>query len=395
MGRLFWKFFFFILLAQVSAIAGVGGTLWFKHQNEQRFRDEQRAPGEQQWRGPPPRDFGPDAKPGMPGFGKPPHPGMPGAGPRGPKGPPGGFHAFIPLMCALVASLVFAALLAWYFAKPIRHLRRTFGLLAQGKLQARVGPDMGRRRDELADLGHDVDAMAEQLATLVQSQRQLLHDVSHEMRSPLARMQAAIGLARQQPDKTEAALARVEQESTRMDKLIGQLLTLARVESGVAGATEAIVVAELLDEVLANARFEAEAQGLTLEVRGKAEASLNGRFELLYSALENVLRNALKHSPPGGRVLVVVQTESSAGKGAMPDRLRIAVIDQGPGVPKEELAAIFEPFYRSAHAGDAPKGYGLGLTIARRVVQAHGGEISAHNQSGAGLRVEIVLPLAA
>src|SRR5207249_6291638 len=154
-------------------------------------------------------------------------------GPRpGPRpGPPPPIAPWEFIVIGIVTSLVFSALLAWYLTRPIRNLRWAFDAAAAGRLETRVSPLMGRRRDEIADLGRDFDRMAQQLQNLVSAQRRLLHDVSHELRSPLARLQAAIGLARQQPAKLDTSLERIEREAMRLDSMVGEVLALARLES--------------------------------------------------------------------------------------------------------------------------------------------------------------------
>lgn len=306
--------------------------------------------------------------------------------PKGrPHGPP---PLILTLGAALLASLLFSGLLAWYLSRPVRNLRWAFDAVADGKLDTRVAPLM-KRRDEIADLGRDFDRMADRLQTLVNAQRRLLHDVSHELRSPLARLQAAVGLARQSPEKLEASLARIEREAERLNELVGQVLALARLEAGAEKPGEDYFdLYDLVREVLEDARFEAEAQGKRVEATGveaKAERLIRGRGDLLHRALDNVVRNAVRHSPPGGTVALTFAVEPE-GLG-----IRIQVDDQGPGVPEADLEAIFEPFHRG-EGERVGEGYGLGLAIARRAVQAHGGYIRALNRPQGGLRVEIGLP---
>lgn len=372
MGRLFWKFFFFIWLAQLTTILAVSATFWLEH----------RAHGERlegMDRRPPARpEHWPEGRPPPPG--KPAHPGRP---PHRPGEP---FFPVVPLVATLFASLIFAALLAWYFSKPIRYLRSAFEAVVSGNLAVRLGPVMGKRRDELADLGCNFDRMASHLNAMIDGQRRLLHDVSHELRSPLARLQAAIGLARQRPEKLESSLERIERESVRMGKLVGELLTLSRLEAGVRGAMEEeINMGELVSGVVADARFEAETSGRTVEFSGCGEVLVKGNAELLHRALENVVRNALQHTPDGGKVAMGVRLDTNGND------LRLTVLDQGPGVPENELSSIFDPFFRG-NVTKSIDGHGLGLAIARRVVEAHGGNISASNRAGGGLCVEIVLP---
>lgn len=301
------------------------------------------------------------------------------------------------LLMGGLAGLVFAALLAWYIARPIRVLRRAFGQLAQGDLNTRVTPDMGHRRDELADLGRDFDHMAGRLGQLVSAQRQLLHDVSHELRSPLARLQVAIGLARKNaptPDTaTAAAFDRIERESGRLDMLVGELLTLSRLEArGEEDWDEYFDMLELTDAVIADASFEADNAGIELRytqtgfASDAPEALVRGRAELLHRALENIVRNALKYSQRGQTVSVALTHAD--------DKVTVVVSDQGPGVPAEQLEMMFEPFVRLHNTGMAT-GYGLGLAIAQRAVMAHRGTIAAANRPEGGLAVTMALPVTA
>jgi len=294
---------------------------------------------------------------------------------------------WIPISIGILASLGFSALLAWYLSKPIRHLRGAFDAVAAGKLDTRIGSRMGRRRDEIADLGRDFDRMAQQLQILLGSQRRLLHDVSHELRSPLARLQAAIGLARQQPEKLESSLDRIERESGRLDALVGELLTLSRLEAGISGAAdEEVDLVDLVAGIADDARFEAEATGRRVLFSGAGEVIVKIRAELLHRAFENVIRNAVKFTREGTVVDVRIERR------AAPDSLVVMVSDRGPGVPESDLQAVFEPFFRGGGSVKTA-GFGLGLAIARRAIEAHGGRIRARNRPDGGLRVEIVLPM--
>ena len=311
-----------------------------------------------------------------------------GGMPPGPRmGTP--FRTFIPLTAAIAASLLFAFLLAWYFARPIRDLRQAFEAASNGDLAPRFHAS-GKRGDELTDLGRDFDRMTGRLRNLMDSQTRLLHDVSHELRSPLARLQAAIGLAHQQPDKMAASMQRIERESERMDKLIGELLTLSRLEAGAVRAHgEDICIADLVHDIVDDARYEAEPRHVAIEVTGdaaSADAIITGQPELLARAVENVVRNAVKHSPDGGKVQVHIALQDGA------EQLRIAVLDRGPGVPQADLASIFEPFFRASNTQHSTEGHGLGLAIARHVIGAHGGHIAASLRNGGGLCVEMLLP---
>ena len=294
------------------------------------------------------------------------------------------------LVTGAVVSLAFGALLAWYVARPIRHLRTAFASVSTGRFETRVAPLIGRRRDEVADLGRDFDGMAQQLQALTAAQRSLLHDVSHELRSPLARLQAAIGLARQSPQKLEASLDRIESEAGRVDELVGQLLTLSRLEATVAGGplerAERVDLIDLVASIAADAHFEAQASGRAVAFTGEGELVAEVRGELLHRAVENVVRNAIQHTGPGTTVEVSATRSSSAPE------LLVTVADRGPGVAEAELETIFEPFYRGPQ-GPPGRGFGLGLAIARRAVEAHGGRVRAANRPDGGLVIEMSVPL--
>ncbi|HEY5410833.1 MAG TPA: ATP-binding protein [Caulobacteraceae bacterium] len=295
----------------------------------------------------------------------------------------------------ILAGLLFSALLAWYLTQPINRLRGGFDRLAHGDLTVRLKPAIGRRRDEIADLAGDFDTMAGRLQQLVAARDRLLHDVSHELRSPLARLNMAIGLARQAPNPTpervEETLTRIEYETARLDVLVGELLTLSRVESGGSRLDGYFEVEGLVRTVVADARYEAETSGV--EVRTNVDAvavdqpgpTVKGDAELMRRAVENIVRNALRFSGRGQRVEVDVDADEAL------QSFVLRVADEGPGVPPEGLESMFEPFVR-VHGAASGKGYGLGLAIARRTVLAHGGEIEARNRPEGGLEVTVMLP---
>lgn len=287
---------------------------------------------------------------------------------------------------AIIASLLFSALLAWYFTRPISNLKQAFRAVAAGNLDTRVSPAMTKREDELGELGQHFDFMTSQISTLVQGQRQLLHDVSHELRSPLARIQAAIGIAQQQPEKISSTLQRLEKEAERMSDLVGELLLLSRMETGVSHNQPAdIDINLLLDQVVADARFEAQAKSVHIDYQHNGDISLHGQQELLHRAIENVLRNAIKFSDKGATVTVTASLNTAR------KQFEIVIEDQGPGVSESDLDKLFRPFFRGEQ--QRRDGIGLGLTIAQRAVAAHHGEINAANRNGGGLRLEIILPL--
>jgi two-component system OmpR family sensor kinase len=290
----------------------------------------------------------------------------------------------IPTVVTLAASILTALLLAGYVAKPIRSLRAAFEAAASGDLDRRIAPHLGARHDELADLGRDFDRMAARLKASMQGQRRLLHDVSHELRSPLARLQAAAGLIRQNPDQLEAMITRIEEEITRIDRLVGELLTLARLEAGdLTAVEEEVDMRDLVRDIVHDANFEAKAHEREVIWEDRGSTTIQGRPELLHSAIENIVRNALKHAPESR--IIRVETSVDAAK----REYTLRVLDDGRGVPEDELPDLFTPFFRGA--GAQPDGYGLGLAIARRSIEAYGGTIRAKNRSGGGLSVEIVL----
>ena len=293
------------------------------------------------------------------------------------------------LILGVLGGLLFSALLAWYLTAPMWKLRDGFDQLARGNLEVRLKSLMGRRSDEITDLARDFDMMAEQMQALLESREQLLHDVSHELRSPLARLHMAVGLARQSPQRTAPLLDRIEQESSRMDVLVGELLTLSRVESGGELLDEYFDLQDLARVVVDNARFEAREDGITIDLDMALEedaATIRGDAELVRRALENVVRNAMRHSPQGASVKVRVFVRDDSNDCC------IEVTDSGPGVPEDLLKRIFDPFFRLNN--NSSHGAGLGLAIAKRAIDSHGGSILATNCEGGGLCTTIALPSA-
>jgi len=303
----------------------------------------------------------------------------------------------MPLIVGALVSLLFAALLAWYFSKPIKQLRFAFESAANGNLDARVGTVMQGRRDELADLGSAFDVMVSRVSQLVQSQTHLMHQVSHELRSPLARLQIAIGLIKQQSTQSDAAyqvneristsLNRIETESDRMDHLVGELLTLSRLESGVTALQkERIDLNELLQELVEDANFEGIANNIKVEYAPRANIFVEAQADLLQRAIDNILRNAVKYTPKNS-VVALATTINPINKSVV-----LTVKDAGNGVTDSELNEIFKPFYR-ANNSETAHGYGLGLAITKQIIESHAGTVTAENIANAGLQITIILPI--
>jgi len=314
-------------------------------------------------------------------------------GPRvffGPRGMPVRW-----LVIAVICSGLVCYLLAWYLTKPIVRLRAATRQLAAGDLTARSGAPATMRRDEVAGLMRDFDAMAERLETLVKAQSRLLNDISHELRSPLARLNVALGLARQRFDAEDAdMLDRIELEASRLNELIGRILTLARLEDGEQPAPQnPVPLDQLVANVAEDAEFEAQARHCHVHtVIPEGDWEVHGNASLLHSAAENVIRNAIRYTPEG----TSVEIELTSEPGVNGPEAVLKVSDSGPGVPAASLEKLFEPFYRIDDArGRLTGGVGLGLAITQRAVRFHGGRVSAHNRQEGGLRVEIRLPLIA
>ena len=273
-------------------------------------------------------------------------------------------------------------------------LRAVTRQLTEGDLSARVGPLMGNRHDELADMGRDFDAMAARIEALLGAQARLLRDISHELRSPLARLGVAVDLLRKRTGPDAAAhLSRIEREAARLNEMIGQLLSLSRWETGADSARPRPVdLAALVREVAEDADFEARSQNRSVEIKecGACELAA-GTPALLRSAVENVVRNAVRHTPEG--TAVKVSLSCLDGKAAGGEAV-LRVRDEGAGVPEESLKEIFRPFYRVDDSRTRETGgTGLGLAITERAVRLHAGSVKAANVEGGGFVVEIRLPL--
>lgn len=285
----------------------------------------------------------------------------------------------------LLTALLLCWALARYLSSPIGKIRRATQKLADGDLSTRVAGEVKRRHDELAKLAKDFDLMAERIENLITSQKRLTRDISHELRSPLARMNVALEIAKQKanPESTPI-LERIETESQRLNEMISKLLTLSKLESGSREFERTTIdMAGLVEQIAADADFEAKAKGRSVNVVATDRCNVSGNETLLRSAIENVLRNGVRYTKEG--TAVEIKVSNGAGKA------RIEVVDRGGGVPENEIGNLFRPFYRVSEARDRVSGgTGLGLAIAEQAIRAHKGTISASNTAD-GLRVEIVL----
>ena len=297
----------------------------------------------------------------------------------------------MPLLALAGTAAVVSFWLARHVTAPVRQLRKATQRLADGDLSARVGASLNQRRDLIGELGSDFDHMAERLESLVFAQRRLLRDVSHELRSPLARLNVALGLAtrRAGPDAAQA-LSRIELESERLNHLIGQLLILARLDAGGQSMEHApIDLAAPVRQVAADAGFESSNRGCQVQLGDCDSCEVLGVFELLHSAIENVVRNAVRYTSDDTNVEIQLLRQRDGER----DWAIIRIRDHGPGVPQSDLAEIFRPFHRVTDARERDTGgVGLGLAITRRAIRIHGGSVSAFNADDDGLIVEIALP---
>ncbi|HET7186215.1 MAG TPA: ATP-binding protein [Terriglobales bacterium] len=288
---------------------------------------------------------------------------------------------------AILLSGLICYLLTLYLTRPILRLRQATHELSAGDLSARAPAELERRRDELGELVSDFNQMANRIEQLMISQRQLISDISHELRSPLARLNVALGLARQRAgEEASSALDRIEREAERLNEMIGKLLSLARMQ-GAAGPPDKshVRLDEIVKEVAEDAEFEAQERSCAVRMVGNIKCTAEGSPELLRSAVENVVRNAVRYTASGSEIEITLANHDSTAE--------ITVRDHGPGVPDSELQNLFRPFYRVGNARERDTGgAGLGLAIADRAVRLHGGTVAAANAPGGGLVVKIRVP---
>ena len=297
------------------------------------------------------------------------------------------WHEFIILTFIILVGLLLAYILANNITKPIRILGAGMNRLAAGELETRISQQMDDRDDELSHLAQQFDKMARQLQKLVAKERHLLHHVSHEMRSPLARMQAIVGLIQAQPQKQEQYLQRLESELTRMDTLVGELLTLSRLEtSNIPLEKEDLALVPFLSHLVEDCQTIAQTNGqnVVMQVEKVPEsAKLLANESYLYRAFDNVIRNAMNYSPEGSSIKVRLYQDSK--------NWLVDIADNGPGVDEAQLPHIFTAFYRADSSAHKP-GTGLGLALAKHIVGQHGGKIIAENIQPNGLRMRFILP---
>lgn len=320
-----------------------------------------------------------------PPFGPPGHPPFPFPGPP--------LNSFVRLFILLIISGLVCYFLALYLTAPILKLRSAARRLATGNLSVRVSPLMGKRRDEMADLAHDYDYMAERIESLVTSQRNLLRDISHELRSPLTRLNVALELCRQRfsPDADPLLFDRIEREVEKLNELIGQILTLNKVELGSMELPKTKVdLAKLMEDITDDANYEAQSIGRSVVLTAEP-CFLDGNEDILRRAVENIVRNAVQYTAAASAVEVTLRCLKDADNA----QVMITVRDHGKGVAEDALPKLFKPFFRikDEEAGNIG-GTGLGLAIAEAAIRFHGGTVRAANAPDGGLIVEIVLPMA-
>jgi two-component system sensor histidine kinase CpxA len=293
------------------------------------------------------------------------------------------------LKLGTIVSAFLCLIIAHYLSKPIERLRNATNELARGNLDIRVSRYIGNRRDEIAELVRDFDSMAAELRNLIQSERNLLSGVSHELRSPIARMRLALTLARDSDARERREmLDRIEQETIQLDSMLEKILTVARLEGGQHKPKfESVSLRDIVDSVLDDARFEATAFDVDIKFTDSPQINLPGDPDLLRSAIENIVRNAMFYSGAGGEIEIALRRDNG--------NALLSVRDNGPGVPEASLPLLFKPFYRVDNSRvDSTGGMGLGLAIVRNAVLVHGGTVTAHNVVPHGLEIVIQLPVA-
>src|SRR6266404_3390388 len=300
--------------------------------------------------------------------------------------------AGIPFLLGLLFDVtVLCFWLAYHIAAPIHNIQSAARRVAQGDLSARVPHAVSLRRDELAALAMDFDSMVERIEVLIRTQKNLLNSVSHELRSPLARLNVCLAMIRKQtPAEAIETCERMERDVARIDTLMGQLLTLSRLEAGLSsGERENVNFTLLVQEIAADGNFEAAALGKLVTLEAANPVVLENADALaLRSACENIVRNAIHFTRPGTKVQVARGIDNAASG----PQVILTVRDEGPGVPKDALQNIFLPFFRTNGPERQSEGNGLGLAIAHEAIRLHHGSITASNLSPKGLEISVLLP---
>lgn len=378
MGRLFWKLFAAFFLALVSTVMTVGNIMqWEIRQTQPDFsiRDK-------------PHDINNQASPRLKPYTR--------SLSAPAKNAPPVTRALnylelslhfppIALIFCIVFSVVIAGVLAWAVTHPIKLLLEHLNRVGEGDLQTRVSPLIGRGHDEFSELGQAFDVMAMRLDSMMKSQANMMHHISHELRSPLARIQMAVGLVLQNPIKLAAAMQRVEMETQRMENMIAELLEMFRLESGKQKLRLVDVdLNELLHNIVNDARFEKQTTKIAFLTQG-THITVLAELKLIHRAIENVIRNAIKYGPVDEVVTVVLAYDEAQ------QRADIEVIDRGKGVAADELEQIFMPFVRGSRSANID-GHGVGLAMTKHIIEAHGGQVIAENLAPTGFKVSLHLP---
>lgn len=310
--------------------------------------------------------------------------------PAGPRVAFGMDKAAVALRFAVAFSVsgLVCYLLTIYLTGPILRLREAAQKLAQGKLSTRAATSIERRGDELGALGRDFNAMADRVEELISRQRQLIFDISHELRSPLARLNVALDLARG-GKAGSLPFDHMESDLVRLNEMIGRLLTMARLDTApIQVEMTRVDIAELVGQIANDAGFEAQKRDVVVRFAAQEQYYVRGNAELLHSAIENVVRNAVRYTAAGTAVEISLELADKS-------QVLLEIRDHGKGVAENDLGKIFQPFYRVAEARDRESGgVGLGLAIAERVIRIHGGTIRAENVQPTGLKVLLRVPAA-
>lgn len=286
-------------------------------------------------------------------------------------------------LMALLISVMVAGGFAWSYTCPIKKLQWAMQKTSQGDFDVRVAAEVGHKNDEIGELARQFDAMAERIHGLFDRQKRLFHDVSHELRSPLARIAVAVELAEKSPEKSREFLHRIEGDAQVLNAMVDELLTYTRLDENAPIQFELTDLVPLLEAITDDADFEGSANGTRVTLNAPESIPMNMHVDSLMRAVENLVRNALRYSGPGQQVHVQAKEQNA--------HVVISVTDSGPGMNPYELEKIFEPFVRGKNQPTGG-GFGLGLAIAKRAVERHGGTIRAHNVEPHGLCMTIDIP---